>query len=405
MTINSSGVFTYEQCISGDWNCGNDERHFEDVVINGNSVTTNGEEHIVEIPEGDIRLDYPKKTILKALGIPGRSQKKVIDFFIHKSKNEQSKWMQTVYYWPIKYGKMQQNTRFEIETTLDFYGYSRWLHYAMNQGDKGRSSAEDCIASILWWGGLKQHLENVPQFYDALASIKASIKEGKPKKLEEIVELGSNPQNGNDRISTWSKILAAYMPGTCFIYDSRVALTLTYLSLKNGSPCYWQIPDDQSDEDRKIGKRYFKCEDGTVDEENIETATKKNRQGMVKNADNATFMRAAGLQNIVNLFNKDNEDKEIIEWFENGLDIPECYCRYLTFLDSLAESAPIRDAYDRLPIGIRDAYDKVFDFISDSKMKHHKSIMAHLEKMLFMQKESILVPNKSSQKAKKKKGV
>lgn len=379
MTINSSGVFAYEQRISGDWKCGeNDLRHFNEVVIKGNSVTINGEEDVVVIQNRDIT--YPKKSIMRVLGIPGRSPQRVIDYFVHHDKDDKSRWMQTVYYWPIKNGKMQQNTRFEIETTLDFSGYSRWLHSAIDNDN--RPSAEDCIASILWWGGLKQHLENVPQFYDALLQ----IRNGQVHTLEEIVRIGRNPSDENDRISTWSKVLAAYMPGTCFIYDSRVALTLAYLSLKIGSPCYWQIPVDQSDRGRRIGRRHFKSEDGTVDIENIETVTNNNRRMMVENADNAASMRAAGLQDITS----DNE-AQIEEWIEKGLDIPECYCRYLTFLDSLAKNATIRDAYDRLPQGIRDAYDKVFDFIPNPEMKHHKSIMAHLEKMLFMQKEFISV--------------
>lgn len=124
--------------------------------------------------------------------------------------------------------------------------------------------------------------------------------------------MGRNKQD-KDRIASWSKILAAFMPGTYCIYDSRVANALSSEFEKAGKQDYWTIPSP--------------------------------RGGNLK---------------------------------KGQYDVPECYYRYHTLLQSLAGKQEVKKTYRKdVDSSIRDAYSAV-------GFSEEQAIMAHLEKVLFM---------------------
>ena len=171
-------------------------------------------------------------------------------------------------------------------------------------------------------------------------------------------------KDNGDGIAFWSKVLAAYEPGVSFIYDSRVALALSYITLKcDDKPCFWCIPSDKGTP--PIPKRQFRDFNGTVEE-----VISKRRNNVEKQK------------------------------------VPTCYSLYLDLLKRLADKvySKIQVGFDpfatrpepnnnRIPTSeaIKQNYLDVFNGNDEEKMKN--AIMAHLEKMLFMMKENILRPN------------
>ncbi len=159
-------------------------------------------------------------------------------------------------------------------------------------------------------------------------------------------------------------------------------MALSYISLKVGGPCYWQIPtDNNKNEDRKIENRFFVGINDEAESKTIKDFIQKERE---KNMDKLSL---AGLTDYLTKIRKDESKKK--KWKDDGLDIPICYFQYLRLLKLIAKSKKIREKYQQLDDDIKTAYEHAFSFEPDKDKREEMAIMAHLEKMLFMQKEKI----------------
>ena len=165
-------------------------------------------------------------------------------------------------------------------------------------------------------------------------------------------------ENKDYRISSWSKIIAAYKPGTYFIYDSRVAIALSDIFLWLNLPCFWTIPDSRNEESGTEDSRW-----NIWAKEQFIGMCQRNR--IHHNQNNANIS-------------------------EQEADIPTCYKTYLKLLNALAQNRIIVEEYQKLDKSIRKAY-------KDKKYTKTQAIMAHLEKVLFMKKDDILAPFKSAE--------
>ena len=89
-----------------------------------------------------------------------------------------------------------------------------------------------CIERILSWGGINKNKRNAGMFDDRF-----------PKLLKQLdVQEGVLTANVIDaRLSSWTKVLAAYAPDKFCIYDSRVAIALRFLFRDKD----WFIPNPQ----------------------------------------------------------------------------------------------------------------------------------------------------------------
>lgn len=305
------------------------------------------------------RFEYECQSITRLIGSREDDKTNIISPFVSptieqtEAERESSavdNWMNIPYVWPQnKDGTRREDSKNEEETIYEFYGYSRWLNHALLNKDK--SSCKDCIACILKWGGVKQHEDkHVHDFYEALLR----IRKDNIISFDEIMRQGrkGNNHEEEDRSSTWTKILAAYQPGKLFIYDSRVALALSFISLKLNAPCFWMIPKSRNnnEQENNLTNREF-----VTWPESVHNKIETNR-------------------------NKTHCKEE---------NIPTCYNRYLNLLYQLACDNKIVAAYNQLPENIRGAYEKVFAFIP-KKERAQSAIMAHLEKVLFMMKGIIL---------------
>ena len=223
------------------------------------------------------------------------------------------------------------------------------------------------VQDIFDWGNGRNSMNEINDFTVALINIRneqyydTNFTFENRDYINYMVEKGKNINTY--RIAFWSKVLAAYKPGACFIYDSRVAIALSYISLYLNLPVIWSIPDPR---ESLINKKAF--ERFSLSEAGGWSAVKANR----------------ALYGIP----------------QGGYDIPRCYCLYLDLLERLANRM-IQQHFDsfRVPEGfnqhnppsgneIREQYINIFTGTREEKEK--KAIMAHLEKMLFMMKEDIL---------------
>ena len=262
----------------------------------------------------------------------------IIDLLINKG------WMETEYRWPPR----PRQPMSEDETISKFNDYSSNLRDALDKVDNPDSERiiNESVSKILNWG----RIANGNLITDYSNAIKAV-------KRENITDLNSLLRKGGatsyKRIASWTKILAAYKPGEYFIYDSRVAIALSYISRELSLPCFWRIPSPRE-----------------------KTA------------------------NIQNAAEREIRKKIAFEAFEKSCtntrkaDIRVCYSLYLRLLKKLAVNNRIQDAYQRFNVRltnnehldgavIRAAY-------TNCGFNQEQAIMAHLEKMLFMQKETII---------------
>ena len=230
----------------------------------------------------------------------------------------------------------------ELFTTLEFNKYSQELREAIDQNrwqllNEGEIKKKIRIAveNILKWGGINQDEDNALSFIDPIYDAQKSNSEWDP--------------TNQDNVSSWSKIYAAYKPGEKFIYDSRVALSLSYISLQIDAPCFWRIPSSRGVNDPEWKQFKNMCQ--------------RNRILHSQNNTNVS---------------------------ENEADIPTCYNQYLDLLNALARNKGIIEGYRKLDERIRQAY-KAIDY------DEHQAIMAHLEKVLFMKKDDILAPFKPAE--------
>jgi len=233
-------------------------------------------------------------------------------------------WMETEYRWP----QSPKIPKKEDETIFEFNHYSQELRQAIDK--------TECIRKILKWGGITRKEDLIPVFSKAIKTIKKNsingingIKSLFPKDMCKL------------RIASWSKILAAYLPGICFIYDSRVAIALCQISMELGVNSNWNLLSPKMDGDKK-------------------------KQEVFERFKNACHYTC-------------RNDPE---------DIFNCYCRYLNLLEKLAQHTSVQDAYRKYVEehpNIKAAYTVIG--LSDKQ-----AIKAHIEKMLFMQKDTILDP-------------
>ena len=229
------------------------------------------------------------------------------------------------YRWPMG----NNESKNEQETVRLFSSYSIILRNSLER--RLTISTEASLGSILKWGGIPKWETLCKKYSKQITALK------KEKSIKTALAIG---KNGSDwRIASWSKILSAYKPGEYFIYDSRVAIALSYIWLKLKKECFWQIPPFfLPEEDKKVFKE-------------IKKAISKSKKG------------------------------------KKAKKMDSCYQEYIELLEKLAETKVFQESYNRLDDGIRRAYADAFSGTDDEKKK--KAIMAHLEKMLFMMKEEI----------------
>ena len=127
----------------------------------------------------------------------------------------------------------------EIETINRFNRLSLLLKHAIQCNDN--PSLIVTILKILEWGKVTRSWHTlVPDFYQVLSdpNNRNLLQQDNPD-FAFAARIGLGNSN---RISTWSKILAAYRPGTFFIYDSRVASALSEFAPENQNRMDWRIP-------------------------------------------------------------------------------------------------------------------------------------------------------------------
>lgn len=293
--------------------------------------------------------------------------------------NEGNRWLEQFYRW-----RLTEYRNDEIFTTKKFYTISNGddntvgliqavrnatpnnncsLNDLINDIDNSNmpefiqnSQLKQCIEEILKWGGLS-NFGNIPKsFTKAMILIRndeyymANI--NTPNTLNYLIEKGKN-EKGKDRIAFWSKILAAYKPGDCFIYDSRVAITLSYISLYLNLPVIWRIPKSRESQYTKKAYRRF----GLVDKD-VHSTIGANRER----------------------YNLPND----------GFDIPTCYSLYIKLLNGLAEKIIENRFNPFLDIQNAPLGEKIRECYLTHGFDEKQAIMAHLEKMFFMMKLDVL---------------
>ena len=262
------------------------------------------------------------------------------------NSNNYNRWMNQKYMWPLRNNRAIIGASREPETVRKFSFYSSCIQLASDENALRKS-----IASILEWGGNSDNENELNDFCSA--AIKLNNTEN--KNICFVLDQGIPPKNRfnssrwepncgtkQSRVSFWTKVLAAYKPGYFFIYDSRVALALSFISIKSNSPCIWAIPQDAGD----IQNEYFI--------QNLEDHKK-----------------------ICEVIQKNRDDFKV-----GQADIPLCYRLYLELLNKLSENQEIVLQYRNLDTRIRDSYSML-------GFSEKQAIKAHMEKMLFMMKESI----------------
>ena len=135
------------------------------------------------------------------------------------------------------------NGKNEAETVEYFRKLSEQLDSALGADENHRFEVVgNAITAILDWGNISLGENGINQFIEEIQNVNRNYADIQPednnfeRNVREILRRG---RNGNDwRISSWSKILAAWKPGTFFIYDSRVAIGLSIVK----PDVTWAIP-------------------------------------------------------------------------------------------------------------------------------------------------------------------
>lgn len=132
----------------------------------------------------------------------------------------------------------------EVQTISSFKTLSQQLTSALavNDNDRQREDVKQAIGKILDWGHISMKDGGIDEFVSAIIEMNqeyAGLQRNDVDFERKVTEILKRGRRENDwRISSWSKILAAWKPGVFFIYDSRVAIGLTavYPDIK------WTIP-------------------------------------------------------------------------------------------------------------------------------------------------------------------
>ena len=217
------------------------------------------------------------------------------------------------YMWPMHHGNHIPSSKDEAQTVREFAGF--------NVQNAKR------IQDILDWGGISNSERISKEYFNVVNRIQDD------DSIKDVLQLGKNGSNW--RIASWSKVLAVVKPGFFFIYDSRGAIALSFITMSAGCSCYWQIPSPR--------------EEGGNDGE----------YAIFKNACKSSR----------------NQRKAY------SMDV--CYDLYVKLLQRMKKIKGVKDRYDNLSDDIKNAYFRC-------GFEEDKAIMAHLEKMLFMMKERIL---------------
>jgi hypothetical protein len=288
------------------------------------------------------------------------------------------RWLTRKYMWLMKERRPEKGTKFESATSIEFNGFSKRLLHSLENSSNNpedinlQNDVLQAVLEILKWGKFPikpgEKTRAPEDFTRALIAIKNANRDLTTK---EILVQGKVPGNSNTdsswRIAFWSKCLAAYQPGACFIYDSRVSFALSYISWKLNLSCFWAILGDRG-----------------------------------VSTDNKCFRGAEGMSI------KEAIAKNLTDTNSENKSVPKCYDLYLKLLKKLSDRKVIQDKYlytnnSVINDDIRNAYNNIFpiadedrnsdDIVRDKDgcpLVSKKAIMAHLEKMLFMMKEHIL---------------
>lgn len=142
-----------------------------------------------------------------------------------------------------KIPEYEWNGKNEAQTVEDFRNLSEQLKSALGVDENHRFEAvKNAINAILDWGGITLGDNGINQFIDEIQNVNRNYANIQPEDNnfdQEVSEILNRGRNNNDwRISSWSKVLAAWKPGTFFIYDSRVAIGLSIVK----PDVTWAIP-------------------------------------------------------------------------------------------------------------------------------------------------------------------
>jgi len=310
-------------------------------------------------------------------------------------------WLHRTYMWPMDEGRLKEEhgqiiTNYE-NTTVEIFAQFRQDPVP--------------VAAIMEWGGINRntHDEINDYIYNLNPDnfpIDAEHRGISPYSYHMFLwnlSLGQryNPQNpnyargsaSNWRIASWTKILAAYDPQHYFIYDSRVAIALSYIALHLSQPVIWIIPGfSVAMRDRQAYN-------------NFRIAIGRGRRPTLGRIPQGWTQRARIYYLYLELLKRLAQNHFIRDQYDiYDTDRTDNFMRQIT--------PGGRNSNDMLlpPTGdeIRAAYEMVAkQFIGEEdKFQNARktfAIMAHLEKMFFMMKEDVLkkqvVPGMQSHQA------
>lgn len=280
----------------------------------------------------------------------------ILDEMVEKISKYYYVLFNRAYIWKIRNGNPEYGAKDEATTVREFSEYSNQLCNACINNNQ--LNVEQAILDILVWGGFRDNNSEPADFTNAILNV---------YETQDIMQndyrfLLRQGHGITTRISFWSKILSAYKPGVYFIYDSRVALALSYISLKINQPCFWCVPSDGD-----IMNEHF------IDYKLNMLLIPQPHDGSQPTVRNIITQNRS-------IHGNTREASE-----------PVCYDLYIRLLDKLADNKEIQNRYEELDDDIKNAYESAFEFEQDSSIRKKMAIKAHLEKMLFMMKERILM--------------
>lgn len=304
---------------------------FEWLIFHQNENWRNGDGHIDGINQDElVSIEFENNN----QGLNLIVERNIINQIIQEFSNRFGNWLTTEYDWP------PGNHNCEVETVRTFGGYSNSL---MNSLRRNIDPYETIKQIVIDWGQVRNAVNLLPGYSEYLANVF--------RQRNNITSLAFVLGQNGSHIASWSKVLAAYKPtldpnimpqnampgyGDYNIYDSRVAISLSHICLSMDLPCFWVVPDPHE------------------------------LQGIAR------------LEHLI----RTNQEK-----FGIGDCSPnECYALFLDLLRGFARNDGIREIFNsEYFTDIRNAYFNECGFTLE------QAIMAHIEKMLFMQKDSILL--------------
>ena len=279
---------------------------------------------------------------------------KMVDW-IADEKNYK-KWITRPYMWPMRHGRPMSKTKYEVDTINKFASFSLFDQQALQVSPDSQMLFKK-VKEVLKWGGIRntaptREFANTILTLTDNTSIPTILRKGK-----------GNSSSQYWRIASWSKILAAYKPGTYFIYDSRVAIGLSFI--------LWSLLDDNLSKAPGVFWIIPKASDTTGAIE----AFKETIHSVESDITTCYYLYLDLLKRLAKRFSMSHDSNVLcgIGHTENETFSP--------FAINGAGNGKIPSTRQ-----IEEAYLGRNVFNNDKK----KAIMAHLEKMLFMMKEPVL---------------